>query len=166
MLRRVVWNLIPVVLVLGALDKTYLETDFSSIRGIVRSATEPAHAKRTVPGAAALVRALGAKPEVRIAILSGSPTQLRDVLEEKLHLDGVRFDSLTLKDNLGNLRRGRLRAIKGQLGYKLPALLQARRDTEAGTTETLFGDADLPLRGPRPPCGAGPFLVAGGAGPR
>lgn len=122
------------------LDKTYLETDFSSIRGIVRSATEPAHAKRTVPGAAALVRALGAKPEVRIAILSGSPTQLRDVLEEKLHLDGVRFDSLTLKDNLGNLRRGRLRAIKGQLGYKLPALLQARRDTEAGTTETLFGD--------------------------
>jgi hypothetical protein len=122
------------------LDKTYLDTDFSSIRGIVRSATEPAHAKRSVPGAAALVRALGAKPEVRIAILSGSPTQLRDVLEEKLHLDGVRFDSLTLKDNLGNLRRGRLRAITGQLGYKLPALLRARRDTEAGTTETLFGD--------------------------
>jgi len=122
------------------LDKTYLDTDFNSLRGLVRSATESAHAKRAVPGAAALVRALGHKPEARIAILSGSPTQLREVLEEKLKLDGVRFDSLTLKDNLGNLRRGRLRAIRGQLGYKLPALLQARRKTAVATTETLFGD--------------------------
>jgi hypothetical protein len=122
------------------LDKTYLDTDFSSLRGLVRSATEPAHAKRAVPGAAALVRALGARSEVRIAILSGSPIQLRDVLEEKLRLDGVRFDSLTLKDSLGNLRRGRIRALKGQLGYKLSALLRARRDVEAAATETLFGD--------------------------
>ncbi len=122
------------------LDKTYLETDFNSFRGLVRSATEPAHRKRSVPGAAALVRALGAREEVRIAILSGSPTQLRDVLEEKLRLDGVRFDSLTLKDSFGNLRRGRLRAIRGQLGYKLPALLKARRMAKVAATETLFGD--------------------------
>ena len=122
------------------LDKTYLDTDFESLRGLVRSATEPAHAKRAVPGAAALVRALGAQDGVRIAILSGSPRQLRDVLEEKLRLDGVRFDSLTLKDSLGNLRRGRLRALRGQLGYKLPALLWARRATDAGVGETLFGD--------------------------
>jgi hypothetical protein len=122
------------------LDKTYLQTDFGSIRGLVRTATEPAHAKRAVPGAAALVRQLGAQPGVRIAILSGSPRQLREVLEEKLALDGVVFDSLTLKDSLGHLRRGRLKAITGQLGYKLTALLEARRETEAGTTETLFGD--------------------------
>ncbi len=122
------------------LDKTYLDTDFESLRGLVRSATEPAHAKRAIPGAAALVRALGARSESRIAILSGSPQQLRDVLEEKLRLDGVRFDSLTLKDSLGNLRRGRIRALRGQLGYKLPALLRARRSTESATTETLFGD--------------------------
>ena len=74
------------------LDKTYLDTDFGSIRGLVRSATESAQAKQAVPGAAALVRALGERSEVRIAILSGSPTQLREVLEEKLKLDGVRFE--------------------------------------------------------------------------
>jgi hypothetical protein len=122
------------------LDKTYLDTDFGSIAGLVRSATEPAHAKRALPGAAALVRALSAQPDTRIAILSGSPTQMRSVLEEKLRLDGVRFDELILKDNLENLRRGRLRAIRGQFGYKLPALLHARRRTESSAEETLFGD--------------------------
>jgi hypothetical protein len=122
------------------LDKTYLDTDFGSISGLVRSATEPAHAKRATPGAAALVRALSSRPDVRIAILSGSPTQMRGVLQEKLRLDGVRFDELILKDNLDNLKRGRLRAIKGQLGYKLPALLQARLRTDSDAVETLFGD--------------------------
>ncbi len=122
------------------LDKTYLDTDFGSIAGLVRSATEPAHAKRATPGASALVRALGDRPEVRIAILSGSPTQLRGVLEEKLRLDGVAFDELILKDNLDNLRRGRLRAVRGQLGYKLPALLHARLRTDPEADETLFGD--------------------------
>ena len=72
------------------LDKTYLETDFHSISGLVRSATEPAHAKRATPGAAPLLRALAADPRARISIVSGSPEQLRPRLEEKLRLDGVR----------------------------------------------------------------------------
>ena len=108
------------------LDKTYLETDFESLRGLVRSATEPAHRKVAVPGAAALMRALGAEPRNRITILSGSPTQMRDVLARKLRLDGVRYDELVLKDSLGHFRRGQFRAIKGQFGYKLPVLLQQR----------------------------------------
>jgi len=41
------------------LDKTYLLTDFDSLRGIMRTAMEPAWAKRAVPGATALVRELG-----------------------------------------------------------------------------------------------------------
>jgi len=122
------------------LDKTYLQTDFESVRGLVRSATEPAHRKVAVPGAAALMRALGAEPRNRITILSGSPTQLRDVLSEKLRLDGVRFDELVLKDSLGHFRRGRFRAIKGQFGYKLPALLQQRAGLGRAARETLFGD--------------------------
>lgn len=122
------------------LDKTYLDTDFDSVRGMLRSALESAAEKHTVPGARALLRALSHREGARICVLSGSPTQLRDVLGQKLALDGIRYDELVLKDNLGNLRRGRLRAIRGQLGYKLPVLLASRRSTPTGTHETLFGD--------------------------
>jgi hypothetical protein len=73
-------------------------------------------------------------------VISGSPTQMRAVLAQKLALDGVRVVRLILKDNLGNLRRGRLRAVRGQVGYKLPHLLEERRLVAPSTTETLFGD--------------------------
>jgi len=76
----------------------------------------------------------------RVCILSGSPTQMRPVLEEKLAMDGVRYDKLILKDNLGNIRRGRLRAVRGQVGYKLPRLLQERVGLGTAVRETLFGD--------------------------
>ncbi len=122
------------------LDKTYLETDFDSIRGLVRSATEPASAKRAVPGARAIMAGLSANPSVRTYIVSGSPTQMRPVLEEKLRLDGVRWDHLTLKDNLGNLKRRRFRAIRGQFGYKLPVLLSTRVGLGRAVKETCFGD--------------------------
>jgi hypothetical protein len=125
------------------LDKTYLLTDFDSVRGLLRSATEPARAKRAVPGASALLRELGREGpgwRPRIDILSGSPTQMRAVLEDKLRLDGVRWDRLTLKDNLGNLRRARIRAVRGQVGYKLPVLLEGRVGMGAAVRETLFGD--------------------------
>lgn len=125
------------------LDKTYLLTDFGSMKGIFRTAIEPARAKRAVPGAAALLRELarerpGWRP--RVVILSGSPTQMRDVLEQKLRMDGVRYDEFILKDNLANLKRGRLRAVRGQFGYKLPKLLAGRVGLGAAVRETLFGD--------------------------
>jgi hypothetical protein len=158
------------------LDKTYLDTDFGSLRGLVRAATEKASQKRAVPGAPALLRGLSSDERDRILILSGSPTQMRDVLEEKLRLDGIRFESLTLKDNLNNLRRGRFRAIRGQFGYKLPALLASRADESSLARETLFGDdaevdaliysvyADA-LSGRLPPAQVSRILEAAGAYP-
>ncbi|MFM2244621.1 MAG: hypothetical protein RL071_695 [Pseudomonadota bacterium] len=122
------------------LDKTYLETDFHSLRGLLRSATEPARDKVTAPGAAAILRALSGVEENHIVIVSGSPTQLRPVLEEKLRLDGVRFDELILKDSLDKLKRGQVRSIRGQLGYKLPQLLRLRVGWAPQAPETLFGD--------------------------
>jgi hypothetical protein len=123
------------------LDRTYLETEIHSVRGLVRAALEEAHEKRTVPGAAALIRGLQAHdPRAQLVVISGSPTQMRTVLAQKLALDGVRVDRLILKDNLGNLRRGRLRAVRGQVGYKLPHLLEERLLLDPATTETLFGD--------------------------
>ena len=117
------------------LDKTYLRTEFDTMRDLVRTAIERPDRKRSVPGAAALLRELG-RTGARIHILSGSPRQMRGMLEEKLRIDRVRWDELTLKPNLSNMMRLRLRALRDQLGYKLPMLLETRaRDQCRGGTK-------------------------------
>jgi hypothetical protein len=126
------------------LDKTYLRTEFETMGDLVRTAFERPDQKRAVPGAATLLHLLG-ETGARVHILSGSPRQLRGKLEEKLRIDRVRWDELTLKPNLSNLLRLRLRALRDQLGYKLPVLLEARsRDQRlfAGNApeEVLVGD--------------------------
>jgi hypothetical protein len=129
------------------LDKTYLRTDFDTLRDIVRTALERPDEKRTNPGAATLMREM-VRAGVSVHILSGSPEQMRRRLEDKLRLDGITWDSFTLKPNLQNLLRLRFRAVRDQLGYKLPALLQARAlsvplgsgGEPTARKETLFGD--------------------------
>jgi hypothetical protein len=122
------------------LDKTYLQTEFDSLRDLLRTAFQKAHEKTAVPGASALIRELAANGDTRLCIVSGSPKQLRSVLEEKLKLDGVKWDEFVLKDNVGNLLRGRFRALRGQVGYKLPALLESRAKAPVEAEEVLFGD--------------------------
>lgn len=124
------------------LDKTYLRTEFDTVRDLVRTAFERADEKRTNPGAATLLREMS-RAGVSIHILSGSPEQMRRRLEDKLRLDGIRWDSFILKPNLKNVLRLRFRAIRDQLGYKLPALVSARMmagEGAVGVHETLFGD--------------------------
>lgn len=122
------------------LDKTYLRTEFDSLRDLVRTAFEPASRKLTVPGAASLLRELKATEPAGVYILSGSPEQMRKVLEAKLRLDGVHWDSFTLKPSLRNMLRGRFRFLRDQVGYKLAALLASRSGLAAETDEVLFGD--------------------------
>ncbi|HET9451899.1 MAG TPA: phosphatase domain-containing protein, partial [Aggregicoccus sp.] len=122
------------------LDKTYLRTEFDSFRDLVRTAFQKAHEKVAVPGASALIKELAANGDSRLCIVSGSPRQMRAVLEEKLKLDGVHWDELVLKDNVGNLLRGRFRALRGQVGYKLPVILESRLNAPAEAEEVLFGD--------------------------
>jgi len=127
------------------LDKTYLRTEFDSLRDLVRTALERPDEKRTNPGASTLLREM-VRAGIRVHILSGSPEQMRRRLEDKLRLDGITWDTFTLKPNLQNLLRLRFRAVRDQLGYKLPALMKARAAvSEAGESpavwrETLFGD--------------------------
>jgi hypothetical protein len=120
------------------LDKTYLRTEFDSFGDLVRSAIETAADKQAYPGATALLRAL-CQDGHRICIVSGSPTQMRQVLAAKLALDGVAYDEFVLKNNLKNLLRGRFRSLRAQIPYKLPAMLQSRIGA-AAAHETLFGD--------------------------
>lgn len=132
----------PPVITRWDLDKTYLRTEFDTLRDLIKTALETAEEKRDVPGAARLLREL-ANANARVHILSGSPKQLRSRLTRKLALDEVRFDQLTLKPNLSNLLRLRFRALHDQLGYKLPNLLRARiadQDTLPNAHEILVGD--------------------------
>ena len=122
------------------LDKTYLQTEFDTFRQLVRTALQKASEKQAVPGAAALIRELRAQGDSQLCIISGSPTQMRTVLEAKLKLDGVEWDELVLKDNVRNLLRGRFRALRGQVGYKLPVLLESRIHAPVEAEEVLFGD--------------------------
>lgn len=127
------------------LDKTYLRSRFDTLSDLVSSALEKVEQKRTVPGATEVLRELG-RGGGRVHILSGSPRQFRSRLTEKLRLDGVNWDELTLKPNLSNLLRMRLHALRDQLGYKLPELLEARARDEARfgsglrMREVLVGD--------------------------
>jgi hypothetical protein len=120
------------------LDKTYLRTEFDSLRDLAKNAMETAADKQAYPGATALLRALRQDGN-RICIVSGSPTQMRQVLAAKLALDGVEYDEFVLKNNLKNILRGRFRALRAQVPYKLPAMLSSRIGATA-EGETLFGD--------------------------
>jgi hypothetical protein len=122
------------------LDKTYLDTRFETVGGLLRSAFQRADQKRAIAGAPALMREIRATGLHRICIVSGSPRQMRRVLEQKLRLDGVEWDEFELKPNLSNLMRGRFRALRNQVGYKLPVLLDGRSRVQSGCEEFLFGD--------------------------
>lgn len=120
------------------LDKTYLRTEFDSLGDLVKSAIETAADKQAFPGASALLRALNQDGH-RICIVSGSPTQMRQVLAAKLALDGIAYNEFILKNNVKNFLRGRFRALRAQIPYKLPAMLRSRIAV-AAASETLFGD--------------------------
>ncbi len=65
------------------LDKTYLQTEFDTLGQLMRTAFQKAHEKKAVPGAAALIRELESQGDTRLCIVSGSPTQMRAVLERE-----------------------------------------------------------------------------------
>lgn len=125
------------------LDKTYLKTEFDSIKDLIRTALQKPEDKINVPGAVALLREIKRpRPESRsmVTFISGSPTQMRSILEKKFELDGIQPDAFILKPTLENILKGRLKAVRGQVGYKLEALLRVRSDAALSVPETLFGD--------------------------
>ncbi len=127
------------------IDKTYLDTRFSTWRGLLAIPFEFAIDKRTIPGAPAVLRALRRGPGEESAItplyfVSGSPPQMRAVVERRMGLDGVDFDGITFKDQLGLLLGRRLNELRAQIGYKLTALLTYRIELPAGSCWLCFGD--------------------------
>lgn len=130
------------------LDKTYLDTAFESMRGIIKIIMEKAFQKRNIPGTATLVRALRntwreehqGRTDFPIYFITASPPQLEKKIHQKLNLDGIYPFGLFAKDNLKNLRPSRIARLKQQIGYKLQALLQLRMHLGPQVKQVLWGD--------------------------
>jgi uncharacterized protein DUF2183 len=126
------------------IDKTYLSTPFSSLRGLIRIPFELAVDKRAIPGMPEILRGLrrGVGPEVAclpLYFISASPHFLRGVIESKMLRDGVEQDGIIFKDwfqILLSLHPGRLFE---QVGFKMIALLVSRL-RRVMCREYLFGD--------------------------
>lgn len=127
------------------LDKTYLKSEFESLRGLVKISLEKAEDKVAAPGVTVLLRSLRRVAEqsgrdVRVYFLTGSPPQIAGAIERKLQMDGIVYDGIVFKDQLQQLMRGKFRHLREQVGYKVTELLKARREEPEGAREYLFGD--------------------------
>jgi phosphatidate phosphatase APP1 len=135
----------PPLLCRWDLDKTYLRSEFDSLRQMLRTAFERAEDKVDVPGVAEVLKALKAAAvrQGRTALVyfvSASPPQIGKAIEQKLALDGVPYDGIVFKDQLANIRQGKLRNLREHVGFKLIELLRGRLAAPAAARELLFGD--------------------------
>jgi hypothetical protein len=129
------------------LDKTYLDTQFQTVRGLWRTAVEKAAQKKNVPGTAELVTGLKESWNARwpkdafpIFFITASPPQLELRIARKLEIDGVRPFGIFCKDNLANLRPRRFWRLSKHVSFKLQALLQMRSYLGDEVDLILFGD--------------------------
>jgi len=127
------------------LDKTYLKSEFESLREMMRIPFEKAEDKVAAPGVAALIRglreaALSHGRKVRVYFISASPPQIGRAVRRKLELDGIVHDGIVFKDQLQRLMRGKFRHLREHIGYKLTELLKGRRAELPAAREYLFGD--------------------------
>jgi len=135
----------PPLLCRWDLDKTYLRSEFDTLRQLWQTARERGEDKIEVPGVADLMKALKATADARgrvlsVHFISASPPQIGKAIRDKLAFDGVPYDGITFKNQLAHLKRGRLRNLREHVGYKLTELLRGRLAAPPGTRELLFGD--------------------------
>jgi hypothetical protein len=127
------------------LDKTYLRSEFDTLRQLWRTARERGEDKVAVPGVPEVLKALRAAADRRgrplgLYFVSASPPQIGKAIRDKLAIDGVPYDGIVFKNQLDHLRRGQLRLLREHVGFKLGALLRGRHGAAPGTRELLFGD--------------------------
>ncbi len=127
-------------------DKTYLDTDFKSLKGLARIPFEWGEDKVGIVGMRSVLRGLRAgvgdiSAQTPFYFLTASPPILASALTRKMLLDGVQCDGITFKDwQRLLLTYRRPRWIKQQLPYKLAALFHQRRLFGKHINEILIGD--------------------------
>lgn len=126
-------------------DRTYLDTRFSTWHGLVRIPFEAARDKQPLPGMVRLLREIRRGPGPRsrntpLYFVSASPGWMRRVIERRMLLDGIEYDGTTFKDWSRVLRHGGTRRFRDQVAFKLTALLAQRSVLPVGCREYLLGD--------------------------
>ncbi len=127
------------------IDRTYLYTRFSSLKGLSRIPIEFAIDKMDIEGMASLLKEVRRGPErmsrhTPLYFISASPAQLRPVIERKMMLDGLEFDGTIFKDWWGVLTSLRPKRFKEQLGFKMTGLMLLHQQLPGGSRELLMGD--------------------------
>jgi hypothetical protein len=136
---------LPPLLCRWDLDKTYLRSEFDTLRQLWRTARERGADKVEVPGVPEILKGLRAAADRRgrtigVYFVSASPPQIGKAIRDKLALDGVQYDGIVFKNQLEHLRRGKLRQLREHVGFKLVALLRGRLAAAKDSRELLFGD--------------------------
>ena len=127
------------------LDKTYLVSNFESLRGLLWIPFERAADKRSVPGVVALIKAVRRSADQRgletsVCFVSASPPQIGRAIREKLEMDGIEYEEIRFKDQVHHLVRGHFDVLREQIGYKLSELLRSAGAAARRAEELLFGD--------------------------
>lgn len=126
------------------IDKTWLDTRFSQLRGMLKIPFEFAIDKQALPGTTALLHALRQGPSERehrpLYFITASPPFIRKAIERKMLIDGIEFDGITYKDQVEVFRRREFGSLKEHTAFKLGALLLLARAFPRATQVYLFGD--------------------------
>lgn len=129
------------------LDKTYLDTSIDSLSGLFQTILERAFSKKNIPGTDTLLQALSQyRKEKRgqqyfpIYFITASPPQMEERIFDKFSIDQINPLGCFYKDNLKNLRPGRLSRLTKQVGYKLQALMQLRCYLHPEVKQVCWGD--------------------------
>jgi hypothetical protein len=124
------------------LDKTYLDTKWETIRGLIRTAFEKGSKKKNIPGAKALVQSMQTQygASLPLFFVSASPPQMIKSIYEKLTFDGLKPLGFLSKDNLKNVYPGKFKFLNKQIGYKLQALMELRLRLNKNVKMVCFGD--------------------------
>jgi hypothetical protein len=126
------------------LDKTYLKSEWETLREMVRIPFEKAEDKVAAPGVAALMRglretALSRGQIIRVYFVSASPPQIGRAIRRKLELDGIVYDGIIFKNQLQRLMRGSSATCASRWASKSPSCRRAPAEPRAAR-EYLFGD--------------------------
>ena len=127
-------------------DKTYLDTDFKSIKGLLTIPFEWAEDKQTVAGMAPVLKELrfgsgNFNALIPFYFLTASPPFLIRILKKKMLIDSVQYDGIISKDwSKVIFKHKKTRWLKHQIGYKLCALLTQRIILPKSAKEILIGD--------------------------
>jgi hypothetical protein len=143
--RRSVAVAPPQLLCRWDLDKTYLKSEFDTLRQLWRTARERGADKVEVPGVPEVLKGLRAAADRRehaiaLHFISASPPQIGRAIRDKLALDGVPYDGIVFKDQLAHIYRGKFRNLREHVGFKLAELMRGRLAFGAHVRELLFGD--------------------------